>query len=339
MLVFYDADDDGTPEFSDTQAHDYCQSAAGGPYEMCDIVLPTDGRWFVSVLNFEESANPPDPVALATAVVSADAGNLSVVGPASVPSNTPFDLQVFWDEPAMMVGETWYGAFDLGSDPANPGNVGVIPVDVVRLEDDVVKTASSDMAFYGDTVDFTITLSINDWADGDPYYMLTDTIPAGLTYVPASLQSSDGNAVESGGVITWEGVAPAAVSKYVASTSATDPNCVNLFSGVQGYVDLQTTLGWTTDPGLSGSGIRWSYGGFGTHEFYGQTGQSQNFYDDGYAQFGSANLTFSGVPQDLPDPTDPDNLAAYLWQDLEIVYDAGTNKGITAGSIANSYYR
>ena len=159
------------------------------------IFNPTAGRWYVAVLDYTESATPPDDVTLVTAVVGADAGNLSVTGPTSVPAGELYDVRVYWDEPAMESGETWYGVITLGSDPAHPGNIGSIPVTIYRADDDVVKTVEPAEAGEGDVVTFTITVAPNITAE-DLNYMITDTIPAGLSYVPGSLQASAGVATE-----------------------------------------------------------------------------------------------------------------------------------------------
>ncbi len=54
----------------------------------------------------------PDAVTLGTVVVpGTDAGNMVIEGPASVPALEPYDLTVYWDEPALVAGDRWYGAF------------------------------------------------------------------------------------------------------------------------------------------------------------------------------------------------------------------------------------
>ncbi len=338
MLVFHDANDNGVPELEDVDLNNEyaaCQSASGGSLEICDIMEPVSGRWFVAVFNYSASANPPDPVVLHTAPVPAsDEGNMTIVGPASVPSETPFDVQVFFDEPDLDAGETWYGVFDIGTDGSNPGNIGAVPVNLIRHEDDVVKTADTSTAFFGETVDYTITVNTNVTLE-DMYYMLTDTIPAGMTYVPASLSASEGTAVESGGVITWEGLVAKPGMEYAVSNSNSDPSCVNLLTGSAGYPDLESLLGFTVGS-VEGDGIAWSYSGFGVADFYGQSGLAQTFTDDGYAVFGSP--AFSPTPQNIPDPTAPNNVGAPLWFDFEVVRDVALNRGVTAAAATNAYF-
>lgn len=58
------------------------------------------------------------------------------------------------------------------------------------------------------------------------------------------------------------------------------------------------------------------------------------FNDDGFAGFdGAANYgTPPGIPQNIPDPTTPNAVAAGLWGDHEIFYDETANQGVTGAS-------
>ena len=89
---------------------------------------------------------------LSYAVVAADEGNLLIEGPAQHPQLDPFDIRVLFNEQDMVAGDRAYGAFSIGTDPANPGIVGTVPVNLVRLPDDVVKSVSSAVAEPSDTI-------------------------------------------------------------------------------------------------------------------------------------------------------------------------------------------
>jgi len=52
-----------------------------------------------------------------------------------------------------------------------------------------------------------------------------------------------------------------------------------------------------------------------------------HFTDDGYAGFAFEDVDY--INQEIPDPTDPNNVLAAFWDDMEVQYDAATNKGIT----------
>ncbi len=335
MLLMYDADNDGVPELQDTVTYPgYCQSAAGGPWEYCSITNPTAGRWFAMVINFTPSqTGQPDPVTLATAVVpDSDAGNMTIVGPSAVPAGTPFDVQLSWDTPTMVAGDRWYGAFSLGSDSGNPGNIGVIPVDIIRVDDDVVKTVSPEAAFYGDTLTYTITVLPNVTNENLTYW-LTDTIPAGLTYVPGSAQASAGTVDVTGNELTWNGTAfspSGAAGSYNASTNATDPLCD---TGFGGYVNL-ADFSIYPQSGIVGDVGAWT--AFATQTpipFYNVDQVGIGLTTDGFAYFDSASLALP-ANTNIPNPANPNEIAPILWSDLNIVYQANT-RGVslaTAGA-------
>ena len=71
-----------------------------------------------------------------------DAGNLSVEGPATNPQLDPFSIRIFWDDAALESGDKAYATVSLGTNAANAGNIGTVPVELSRLEDDVTKTVS-----------------------------------------------------------------------------------------------------------------------------------------------------------------------------------------------------
>ena len=56
----------------------------------------------------------------------------------------------------MEAGQTWYGSLSLGTGPGDAGNIGIIPVTVHRVEDDVTKTADVETAAPGDIVTYTV---------------------------------------------------------------------------------------------------------------------------------------------------------------------------------------
>jgi len=332
MIVFLDSDDDGVPELTDVNPAAFCQSAAGGSDEFCHVLYPVPGRWFVAVLNYEESATPPDDVLLGVTLVGA--GNLTATGPDSVLANEPYDVRVFWNEPAMEAGETWYGLIALGSDADHPGNIGAIPLNIHREADDVVKTVEPAAAEEGDVVTFTITVEPNV-TNEDLAYMITDTLPAGLSYVPGSLQASSGVAAESNGVITWTGSPasfPVPIPRYLVSTSDTDPLCD---TGFGGYVDL-AGFGIPPQSGITGDTGTWTaLSGQNPFQFYGIDNTGVSFTDDGFAFFDSTAGDEPWTNTDLPDPDDPNDMLAMLWADGEIVYD-GTPGQYAGVSIATA---
>jgi uncharacterized repeat protein (TIGR01451 family) len=321
-----DSNSNGMPD-----AGEELDSSTTSSYEeYLNLNDPPAGTYWVLVQNWDASAaGAADEVTLATAVVpGTDAGNMSVDGPTSVPAGTPFDIRLYWDTPTMEVGDRWYGAVSLGTDGSSPGNIGTVPVNVRRLEDDVTKTASATAALPGDTLTYTITIQPN-MTQESVTYALTDTIPAGLTYVSGSASATAGTVSVTGDQLTWTGTLLPSQLTYYLSTSNDDPSCQ---TPVGGYWDLQTENGFPPDPGVSGDGIAFTYND--APEIYGVPGGVLDYTDDGYA---TRSDTFSLVNQDLPDATSPNDLIAALWRDMAIVYDAGTNRGVTAAS--NSFLR
>jgi uncharacterized repeat protein (TIGR01451 family) len=295
-----------------------CQSASGGSMEACDIADPVAGRWFALVLNYTESANPPDDVTLFTAVVPAsDSGNMTVTGPISVPESDPFDLTLYWDVPAMMVGDRYYGAFSLGTDAANPGNITTIPVTIHRVADDVVKSANTNEAVPGDIVTYTITVNPNVTAV-DLDYMVTDQIPSKLTYVPGSVSASSGVANVVVNTLTWEGAATSAV-----------PGLVDVDYG--GFFDISgfgTTYDLCFDLGISScdeatvdlSGMDFYY--LGDHY------DTMTISTNGFAVPGSYTSDgFAWLNQNMPDAAIPNNTIAPWWTDIDLDGTDATDPG------------
>ncbi|MCA9946970.1 MAG: S8 family serine peptidase, partial [Anaerolineales bacterium] len=309
-----------------------CQSASNGSSEFCSVADPAAGTWWVLVMNWEESVNAPDDVTLATAVVPySDASNMSFEGPTSVPQLDPFSLRLFWDTPEMVAGDRWYGAFTLGSDAGNPGNIGTIPVFITRYEDDVTKTVSSESAYAGDTVTYTITVQPNVTTE-DLLYTITDAIPAGLTYVPGTATASAGVVDVVGDTLTWSGTMEVVAPTYAMSTSLEDPSCAMPLANSGAYLDL-SAFGIAPQSVVTGDTI-W-FDAFTTGApitYWGMPYQGINFTDDGMAFFDSTPGSTPWVNQDIPNAADPNNVLAMFWNDWEVVYDAVNVRGV---SIAN----
>ncbi len=329
MAVGFDTNGNGEPD----QDEQVCQSTTGSWDEYCNVNLPDAGTWWVVVLNWSESADAPDAIKLATTIVGANTGNLIVEGPASVALNEQFEITVLWDFDEIEEYNTVYGAIALGTESTTAGNIGLVPVTLFRDEDDVVKDASTDAAVPGETINYTILINPNITPE-DMTYAITDTLPAGLDYVEGSAETSDGSAVEVvDGVLTWSGVIDAPEREYVMSTSWDDPNCAMPFANSGAYVDLMA-FGFGTNPDVSGNDVTFVVDSFGAESFsfFGQATDDNilNFTDDGFVFFnpaiaGDTPETHTGIPN----PADPNNMLALFWRDMEIVYDADNNYGVT----------
>jgi uncharacterized repeat protein (TIGR01451 family) len=182
-------------------------------------------------------------------------------------------------------------------------------------------------ALPGEVVTYTISVQPNITAE-DLAYMITDTLPAGVTFVPGSLDASTGTASFDSGVITWALDVPLPAFDYAMTTSATDPLCD---TGFGGYVDL---AGFGIFPQSGITGDTFAFTAFSTANpvnFYGIEYDRVGFTDDGFVIFDPAN-NYAGAPwtpQVVPDVAFPNNVIAGLWQDMEIFYDSTLNHGVS----------
>jgi len=312
-------------------------STTGTAAEYLSADNPPAGDYWVLVQNWESSgAGNVDAITLATAVVPDTASGLAMFDmPTAVPAGDPFSAMLSWDLAGSMAGDMFYGAMDLGTDAANPDNLGRTDINIARLEDDVMKVASTDVAQPGDVVTYTITIAANT-GDMPIAYNITDTIPAGLTYVPGSVT---GGATVDGNVLTWSGVQVPPVRDYVVSTSLTDPLCTMPLANSGKYVNLQA-FGFATDSGITGNGY-WQDAGYGgaPYAFYGDnsgtnTGTALYFNGDGFVTLDIDSVLGGPYASNsaLPNAALPNALLSMIWNsDLQIVYDAATNRGVTTG--------
>ena len=323
-------DGDGTPE----EGEELCASTTPTAAERCELLSPAAGTYWVLVQNWNASAvGAIDDITLSVGVVpETDAGNMSVEGPASVAELTPYDLTLYYDITTSMEGDRWYGAFTLGSTALTPGDIGYVPVDIVRHADDVVKSGPATAA-PGETVSYTVNVAQNV-TPADLTYTITDTIPAGLTLDPASVSVSAGDFVINGSQIVWTLPMPAPYYSYNITTSLDDPLCD---TGFGGYVDLEG-FGIFTQSGIVGDTILFTaFAAQNPFDLYGQSYSGMSFTDDGFVLFDYLN-NYGGepwTPQTLPDATLSNNLLAMLWQDMEVEYDGVNNYGVslaTAGT-------
>ena len=120
---------------------------------------------------------------------------------------------------------------------------------------------------------------------------------------------------------------------FAVSTSATDPLCKVPYDDGS-YLNLEDFSLFPAS-GLYGDEFTWSAFSTGsTFSYYGTDytgwyGCSNGFGFFQPPSFGGAAAT----PQSLPDTALPNNVQAALWSDLEVVYDAATNRGITLASL------
>jgi uncharacterized repeat protein (TIGR01451 family) len=330
MFLYYDQNGDGMLSSADYLV---ASSATGAVLEYLNapkdwIYWPAVDTYFIVVQNWNGAVG--DTVTLASAIVplSPEVGNYDVIVPATNPAGVPFSMDIAWNEDTSE-GDRMYGYFETCADTDCELWIGSTDLDIVRLADDVVKTADVTEAGVGDVI--TYTIEVTNFEDTDTLFTIEDALPEGVTYVPDSVT---GAAYDAGtNTISWAGTVAAGAWKYLSTTSAEDAACTLAImpdgDPIDAYLDWKTTsLGFSTSASISGDS-KW-YGTFSTYapfNYYGVDYIGMEFTDDGYAGFAMNDIDYNN--QELPDPLDPNNILAMFWDDFVIQYDAATNKGVT----------
>ena len=329
----FDVNEDGMPQ----EAELYQSSATATAFEYLSewgFPAPFYDVW-VLVQNWEGSGAAADDITLTLGLVGYDMyddPSMDVTGPETNPGGLPFELNVLWSGIDTEAGDRLYGLFDAYADAAYDIPIGLTEVDVVRGEDDVVKTVDVSVADPGDTVTYTIT--INNYTTDPLDYILNDVLPSGVTYVPGSVT---GGAIydDVTNAITWSGTVEASYRDYVATTSAEDAACTLAImpdgDPTDAYLDWETTsYNFTTAAGLEGDGLWYSgfYASYPPFNYYGEDYIDFEMTDDARVGFDMDGYDF--LNQDFPNPTVPNNTLGIFWDDFVIEYDEATNKGLTA---------
>jgi uncharacterized repeat protein (TIGR01451 family) len=327
----FDLNGDGMPQEGEL----YEASATATAFEYLSewgFPAPFYDVW-VLVQNWQGSGAALDDITLTLGVVGYDMyadPSMQVIGPETNAAFTPFDLDVVWTGIDTEEGDRLYGLFDAYADADYDVSIGLTEVDVVRGVDDVVKTADVETAIPGDTI--TYTLAVTNYKDHSIEYSINDVLPEGVTYVPDSVT---GGAVydELTNAIIWTGTIDPGYYNYDFTTSAEDPACtleIMPDGNPDAYLDWFTTsYGFRTSASLAYGDSFW-YGTFSTYppfNFYGIDYVGMEFTGDGFAGFDMASISY--INQNLPNPTNPNNLMAMFWDDLYTQYDYAANKGVT----------
>lgn len=108
-----------------------CRGVTPSTIEYCNVNQSAAGQWWIMAQNWAAGDNPPDEVVLRYGVVREDNGNLTASGPSAVPARQPFTITLDWALPELEPQDVYYGAAQIGTDPANPANVGFVNLDLL----------------------------------------------------------------------------------------------------------------------------------------------------------------------------------------------------------------
>ena len=206
----------------------------------CAINNPTPGRYWIMVGNekyvdtWNGQADTVDDIQWAYGVVTENDlnnGTMTISGPSSNDGRTPVDLSVNWNIPGFVNGEVYYGAFDVGSDANNAGNLGTVGVRLEHIGADLIVAASQQTAKVGDVIEYTLKLDPNLFGQ-DRQYDLKVTLPDGLNVLDGSAQmvgNAGRNTISSDNHhVTIAGTQQATANvgrHYVFTNSDNDPLC------------------------------------------------------------------------------------------------------------------
>ena len=200
----------------------------------------------------------------------------------------------------------------------------------------MTKTADKTTAAPGDVITYTVDVAPNVTRE-DLAYTITDTLPEGSTYVEGS--ATNGARYEDG-VVSWIGDVESTYGDqgdYTIRTNKQDPSCTPPIG--DGYLDL-AALEHPGQRDITGDSVAFTAFADGTFGFYGDYYQGLTFTDDGFLVYGDnydPTVDEGYTVQQVPDTTRPNNVAALLWQDMELRYDesgAGVSLADTTGAAA-----
>lgn len=130
LYVGLDADGDGAPDAGE----EVCRSASETALESCRLTDLEGGTYWVMVQNWLNGRVLDDVELAVAAVPEADAGNLTVRGPAGVVAEgEEYTATLEWNEPDMEPGSVWYALVELSADSRAPaGSAGSMLVRIDR---------------------------------------------------------------------------------------------------------------------------------------------------------------------------------------------------------------
>ena len=306
LYVFIDSNNDGFLSSTELVA----ESLSFDANETIDIMSPPAGEYHIVVQNWEASSALQDTFTLDVAVIDDTPSDaLRVTGPSSTAPLESFDLTLQWTLPDAQVKDTFIGVVGLSSTAEQNENLGLFPVNITRVEDDVSVTANGVTRVEpGASTSFAINVAPN-YTNLDRDYEITVDAPKDTTLAENFISD---NGVVSDNSITWRFTQPALGRPdiNVAVVTNTAPSTCRVPDAV-----AQAPLAETSLPTDNHDMITMSYqlsdpvlAGLGNHV---------TVFEDGVITLGQPQVQ-PWKPRLLSDAQTSDILFAPLWRDFMV---------------------
>ncbi|MDH3589163.1 MAG: S8 family serine peptidase [Gammaproteobacteria bacterium] len=332
--LFVGRDNNGDSQITEDEV--LCESGNPADVESCSLsgpVVAQGGSFWVAVVAFEASAEPVDSTELTVFSAAPSDGNFYVEPPAVINAGEEWQIRVGWGLESLAVGDRRLGVIDVA---AEGSSLAIIPVELERIEDDVRVSASASHVVVGDVVDMHIEVDANLTPE-DLAYTIDAVIPEGFELVPDSASAGEGELVFINGMLFWSLDNPSLSTvphAYVPAINGPGVDTADPLynaacdTGFGGYVDLES-FGIDADPSISGDSVSFLIFEGQNLPFYNLANSGFTITDDGFGVFASGLGTTPWQNTDIPNPAEPNDMIAFAWKDLEIVYDEAGNSGVT----------
>ncbi len=343
LYVGRDDNGDGQPSADEI----LCNSATATFRESCGLSDLGVGTYWVLLHSWQGSGAAADSFTMIIERLERNhpSAAMTVTGPEATTAGVPFAVDIHWNQPALRTGDRVLVLLELGTSASRPNDIASLPVKLIRLADDVQITSTADaekgkFAQPGERVDFTISIDPELTATSPTNYVVTATLPAGMTYVPGTggQRTSAGavplEPVVDGAQLVWTVTGVETAPHYVQSTNDPEsplysPSCDTPFGG---YIHLED-FGIPLQPQVEGDGRTWNidsfYEGGMPYSFFGKSYPQLFFTDDGLLSVAGMDPHLnSGANAPIPTAALPNGLLAPVWGAFKIVYDKATGSGV-----------
>ncbi len=218
-------------------------------FNFCNINEPEEGNYWVVFYNAGgtgiEEQGVEETYSVAVEVVSGDTADNLIVNVPYSDGRSATDIELAWNIPGMNEGDVYYSVIDFGTSEINSGNIGKVPLKLVRGKDDVSLEVTQTAAKKGDIIPYNFAVLPNH-TGRDRDFSIEAKIPSGLRVLSVDTNNSSiASAIEqTDGVLTISGVQPDTSDTpphYNISTNLSDAQCRTPNFGnsnVGGYVNL-----------------------------------------------------------------------------------------------------